>query len=155
MDTSLMLEFHTFLSFVYGGLIAGIVYDIYRTIRCLSKPNKFISYLGDFIFWTIITSIFFYVLIKINWGEIRGYIILGFFIGVFIYTKWFSKFVYPICTKVGMVINKIINMILFIIMYPFKLVKKKSSSTLKKIKKIPIEMIREIKKYKEIISTKK
>lgn len=155
MDTSLILEFHIFLSSIYGGLIGGVVYDIYRTIRYLYKPNKFISYLGDLIFWTIITSIFFYILIKINGGEIRGYIILGFFIGAFIYIKLFSKFILPVCTIVGMAINKIINMILSIILFPFKLLKNKSSPTVKKVKKLPIEFIKGIKRYKKIISTKK
>lgn len=155
MDTSLILEFHIFLSSIYGGLIGGVVYDIYRTIRYLSKPSKFISYLGDLIFWTIITSIFFHTLIKINWGEIRGYIVIGFFIGAFIYIKLFSKFIFPVCTKVGMAISKIINMISFILLYPFKLLKNKSLPILKKVKKVPIEFIREIKRYKKIISTKK
>lgn len=155
MDTSLILEFHIFLSSIYGGLIGGVVYDIYRTIRYLSKPSKFISYLGDLIFWTIITSIFFYILIKINGGEIRGYIILGFFIGAFIYIKLFSKFIFPVCTKVGMVVNKIINITFFIILYPFKLLKNKFLPIVKKVKKVPIEFIRGIKRYKKIISTKK
>lgn len=154
MDTSLILDLHIFLTSIYGGLIAGIVYDIYRTIRYLSKPSKFVSYLGDLIFWTIITSIFFYILIKINWGEIRGFIILGFFIGAFIYIKLFSKFIFPFCTKVGASINKIINMVFSVILYPFKLFKNKSSSTLKKIKKVPIEVIRDIKRYKMIFRKK-
>ncbi len=155
MDTSLILELHIFLTSIYGGLIAGCIYDIYRTIRYYSKPSKIISYLGDLIFWTIITSLFFYILIKINWGEIRGYIILGFFIGVFTYSKLFSRFIYPVLIKIGGVLNKIIKEIIAIILYPLKLFKRKSFPTLKKIKKIPIEIIGQIKKYKKIISTKK
>jgi spore cortex biosynthesis protein YabQ len=155
MDTSLILELHIFFTSIYGGLIAGSVYDIYRAIRYYSKPSKFISYLGDLIFWTIITSLFFYVLIKINWGEIRGYIILGFFIGVFTYAKVFSRFIYPVLIKVGGILYKIIIQIIAIILYPLKIFKRKSLPTLKKAKKIPIEVIRQIKKYKKIISTKK
>ena len=155
MDTSLILELHIFLTSIYGGLIAGSVYDIYRTIRYYSRPSKFISYLGDLIFWIIITSMFFYILIKINWGEIRGYIILGFFIGVITYTKIFSRFIYPVLIRVGGVLNKVVTGIVTLILYPIKLFKRKSSPTLKKLKKVPIEIIREIKKYKKIISTKK
>ncbi len=155
MDTSLMVELHIFFTAIYGGLIAGFIYDIYRTIRYFSKPSKFVTYLGDLLFWTIITSVFFYVLIKINWGEIRGYIIFGFILGVFIYHKIFSKFIYPICIKMGGIMNNATKRVLFIIFYPFRVLRSKTSPTLKKIKKVPIEVIRQTKKYKKIISSKK
>lgn len=155
MDTSLMLELHIFFTAIYGGLIAGFIYDIYKAIRYLFKPRKFMTYLGDFLFWTIITSIFFYILIKNNWGEIRGYIIFGFLLGILIYHRLFSKFIYPICIKSGRVIGNAINGAISIILYPFKFLKNKSSPTLKKVRKIPIEIIRQTKKFKRIISTKK
>ena len=41
-------------------------------------------------------------------------------------TKWFSKFIYPICTKVGTAINSITKMIISVVLYPFRLFKKKS-----------------------------
>ncbi|MBU5313305.1 spore cortex biosynthesis protein YabQ [Tissierella carlieri] len=155
MDTSLILEIHMFFTAIYGGLIAGFIYDIYRTIRYFSKPSKFITYLGDLLLWTVIASVSFYVLIKINWGELRGYIILGFILGIFIYYKIFSKFIYTICIKIGGVIKKTTMGIISLILYPFKFLKSKSSPTFKKIKKVPIEIIRQTKKYKKIISTKK
>ena len=155
MDTTLMLELHMFLTAIYGGIIAGFIYDIYRTIRYFSKPSKFITYLEDLLFWTIISSIFFYILIKINWGEIRGYIILAFLLGVIIYTKIFSKFIYPFCIKGGRIVNKIVQRIICLILYPLRILKSKSSPTIKKVKRIPIEVIRQTKKYLKIISSKK
>lgn len=155
MDTTLMLELYTFFTVIYGGMIAGFLYDIYRTIRYFSKPSKFITYLEDLLFWTIVASVFFYFLIKINWGEIRGYIILGFFLGAFIYYKVFSKFIYPFCIKGGRIVKKIIKKITTLILYPFRFLKRKSSPTFKKMKKVPIEIVRQTKKYKKIISSKK
>ncbi|WP_353094413.1 spore cortex biosynthesis protein YabQ [Tissierella praeacuta] len=155
MDTSLMLELHIFFTAVYGGLIAGFIYDIYKTIRYFSRPSKIITYIEDLLFWTIIASVFFYILIKINWGEIRGYIIFGFIIGVFIYAKIFSKFVYQICIKVGRIVNEFVKKIIYLILYPFKFLKTKSSPTLKKMKKVPREIVKQTKKCKKIISSKK
>lgn len=155
MDTSLMLELHIFFTAVYGGLIAGFIYDIYKTIRHFSRPSKIITYIEDLLFWTIIASVFFYILIKINWGEIRGYIVFGFIIGVFIYVKIFSKFVYQICIKVGRIVNEFVRKVICLILYPFKFLKTKSSPTLKKMKKVPREIVKQTKKYKKIISSKK
>lgn len=154
MDTTLMLELHMFFTAIYGGLISGFIYDIYRTIRYFSKPSKFITYLEDLLFWTIIASIFFYILIKINWGEIRGYIVLAFFIGILIYSKTFSKFIYPLCIKIGRIVNKTIKGIVNSILFPFRFLKNKSSPTIKKMKKIPIEIIRQTKRYKKILKKK-
>lgn len=154
METSLMVELHIFLTAIYGGLIAGLIYDMYKVMRYLFKPRKLMTYIGDLLFWTIMTSVFFYTLIKNNWGEIRGYIVFGFLLGIFIYHKIFSKFIYPLCLKGGIVIGKTIKGVVDIIIYPFKILKSKSSPKLKKIKKIPIEIIRQTKKYKKIFKQK-
>lgn len=155
MDDSLMLELHIFLTSIYGGIIIGIIYDFYKSVRYLFKPKKIITYLGDFLFWIIMSCVFFYTLVKINWGEIRGYILFGFFLGIIIYGSIFSKYVYSIFIKLVGFIKEIICSTVSFIFYPFKYFKKRSSKTLNKIKKLPIEIIREMKKYKKIISTKK
>lgn len=155
MESSLTLELHIFLTSIYGGIIAGLVYDLYRTIRYHSKPSKLITYIQDFLFWVIITWVFFFTLIKINWGEIRGYIILGFFLGVIIYIITFSKYIYPLALKIVGLIKSTIRSIILLILYPFKYAKKKTYPRIRKVKKLPVEIIKEIKKYKKIISTKK
>ena len=104
------------------------------------------------VFWLSLIHIF---LIKINWGEIRGYIILGFIIGAFIYLKIFSKFIYPICIKVGRIVREIIKRIVYLVFYPIKFFKSKSLPTVRKMKKISIELAKQREKYKKIISTKK
>lgn len=154
MDTTLFLELHIFLSTIYGGLIAGFIYDIYRTIRYFSKPRKFLTYLGDLLFWTLTASIFFIILIRNNWGEIRGYTLIGFFLGIFLYNKIFSRFIYPLCLKLGRVIKEFVKSVLSIVFYPFRILKK-TSPLFKKFKRIPVEIYREIKKHKKIISSKK
>lgn len=155
MDNSLMLELHIFLTSIYAGIIAGLVYDLYRAVRHFSKPNRFMTYIEDFLFWVVIAYVFFYTLIRINWGQIRGYIIFGFLLGILIYTIIFSKYIYPMVVKLAGIIKRFIDIILFSISYPFKCFKRKVSPRLNKIKKIPIEIIKEIKKYKKIISSKK
>ncbi len=155
MDNTLILDLHIFLGSIYGGLIAGFVYDLYKTIRYYSKPSKFRTYLGDLLFWIILSILFFYILLKINWGEVRGYIIIGFLFGIFLYKKIFSKAIYQLCLKIGGVIRKLLGKLVFVIIYPFKYLKEKLYKWVKKTKNIPIYLIKQFKKYKKIISTKK
>lgn len=155
MDNTLILDLHIFLGSIYGGLIAGFVYDLYKTIRYYSKPSKFRTYLGDLLFWIILSILFFYILLKINWGEVRGYIIIGFLFGIVLYKKIFSKAIYQLCLKIAGVIRKLLGKLVFVIIYPFKYLKEKLYKWVKKTKNIPIYLIKQIKRYKKIISTKK
>lgn len=155
MDNTLVLELYIFLTAIYSGLIVGFVYDIYRTIRYYSKPGKLITYIGDMLFFIVITFIFFAMLVKSNWGEIRGYIILGFIIGIIVYFKIFSKLIFPISIKVGRGLKKVMERVLFLITCPFKVLERKLFPRVNKFKKIGKEVLEETKKYKKIISSKK
>ena len=155
MDSSLTLELHIFLTSIYGGIIGGFVYDLYRAIRYYYKFSKITTYIQDFLFWVFMTYIFFSILVKINWGEIRGYIILGFMIGFIIYMITFTKFAYPVVLKIVGLIKRIIGYLINLVLWPYKYMKKKAYPTLKKFKKIPIEVVREWKRYKKMISSKK
>src|SRR5699024_4339163 len=128
MDSSLSLELHIFLTSIFGGIVAGFIYDLYKAFRYFFKPNKIITYVQDFLFWVTITYVFFYTLLKINWGEIRGFIILGFFIGIIIYIITFSKYIYPMTVRICGILKRIIKATLSLILYPFIYLKKKSSS---------------------------
>lgn len=155
MENTLIIDVHIFLGVLYGGLIAGFFYDIYRTFRYFSKPSKWVTYIGDLLFWIVLSILFFYVLVRLNWGEIRAYIILGFLLGIFIYNRFFSKFIYRVCVKIGIALKRILHKIMRILFRPFKYIKKKVFSPIKKIKSIPIILYKEAKRYKKIISTKK
>lgn len=155
MDSSLALELHIFLTSIYGGIIGGLVYDLYRAIRYHYKFSKFVTYIQDFLFWVCMTYIFFSILVKINWGEIRGYIILGFIIGLVMYMITFNKFIYPLALKLVGLLKGIVGHIIDLILWPFKYIKKKTYPGLKKFRKLPIEIVRQGKKYRKIISSKK
>ncbi len=158
MDTNIKIQFYIFLTSLYGGLIAGLAYDIYRVTRYYFKPKKVVTLIEDFFFWVGIALIFFYILNKSNWAELRGYIFIGFFGGGIIYLKIISKFLFPSLIKflngLGFIFKKIINAIIL----PCKCIKKGLSPKFRKLKKmsrVPKEAVGEMKRYKKIISKKK
>ncbi|NMB28023.1 MAG: spore cortex biosynthesis protein YabQ [Tissierellia bacterium] len=158
MDTTIKVQFYIFLTSLYGGLIAGLVYDIYRVIRRFFKPKKIVTIIEDFIFWVSIALIFFYILNKSNWAELRGYIFLGFFAGGFIYLKILSKILFSFLIKLFNGLGLILKRTMEVIVLPFKYAKRRLSPKIKKIGrigKIFKEAINEMKRYREIISKKK
>lgn len=158
MDTTIKVQLYIFLTSLYGGLITGLAYDIYRLSRHFFKPKRIVTLIEDFIFWVGAALIFFYILNRSNWAELRGYIFLGFFAGGFIYLKVLSKILFPFLIKlfngVGLIFKRIMEMIIL----PFKHVNKRLSPKIKKIKRTREalrEAISEIKRHKSIISKKK
>ncbi|HHW01933.1 MAG TPA: hypothetical protein GXX35_03855 [Thermoanaerobacterales bacterium] len=75
------------------GLFAGFLFDIYRRIRNLIAPGPLLTALGDLAFWGIVTAVTFYSLFNLNSGEVRGYLFLGFSIGLLFYISWISRHV--------------------------------------------------------------
>ena len=158
MDNTIKIEFYIFLTSIYGGLIAGIVYDIYRINRNYFKPKKIATLIEDFLFWVVIGFVFFYMLNKNNWAELRLYVFLGFFIGGIIYIKILSKFLFSFLTKVFKGILNICRGIKNLITLPFKALAKflkPKIMKMKRLKRIPKESFSEMKRYKKIIFKKK
>lgn len=158
MDATIKVQIYIFLTSLYGGLIAGLIYDIYRVIRRFFKPKKLVTTIEDFIFWVSIALIFFYILNKSNWTELRGYIFLGFFTGGFIYFKILSKILFLFLIKLFNGLSLILKRIMEVVTLPFKYINKILSPKIKKIRRIGRifkENINKMKRYREIISKKK
>lgn len=75
------------------GMLTGFLFDIYRRLRNTFSPGPFLTALGDLCFWGVITTVTFYSLYQINFGQVRGYFILNILVGLFIYISFFSPFV--------------------------------------------------------------
>jgi spore cortex biosynthesis protein YabQ len=158
MDNSIKVQGYIFLTSIYGGLIIGFVYDIYRVLRYFLKPKKIATFFEDLTFWIFASLIIFYILIKSNWGEIRGYIFIGFLVGTILYLKIGSKIVYPILLKIFKFISTLVYEFIKLILLPFRVVKKKLSPKTRKIKrlrKILPEVMEDIKDHWYIIRKKK
>jgi len=158
MENTIKIEIYIFLTSIYGGLIAGLVYDIYRINRNYFKPNKIATLIEDFLFWIGISIIFFYMLNKNNLVQLRLYVFIGFFLGGIIYLKILSKFLSPILLKIFDGIIYIFKCIKELIVLPFKTLRRFSkpwTQKFKRLKRIPKEALSEMKRYKKIFLKKK
>lgn len=147
MDSYVQSQAYIFFATLYGGIIMGFVYDVYRIFRYYLKPKKVATFIEDFIFWIIISTIFLTVILYTNWGEIRGYVFLGFFSGAFLYSKFLSKI---IISTIVWIVNGIINILKYIfkiIFFPLRLLKSKLYHPYNKMRSNVNRLTRKTKRY--------
>jgi spore cortex biosynthesis protein YabQ len=111
-------ELYILLITIYGGIIMGIIYDLYRGIRSHFNKNNLVKMIEDLIFWIIITATCFFLLHKTNAYDLRYYNFTGFIIGIVIYFNTISKYVLRLFIKaLQYIINTLVN-IYFLAIYP-------------------------------------
>jgi len=75
------------------GLVTGLIFDIYRRIRNRVSPGPYLTALGDFCFWGLITAITFSSLLAISYGQVRGYVFFGIAVGLSLHLHFISRYV--------------------------------------------------------------
>jgi spore cortex biosynthesis protein YabQ len=100
METTLN-QSYIFMATVYGGIITGIVYDVYRMLRRALKAGRAVTAIFDILFTVCTLAIVAGVLYAVNSGEIRAYTFLGFALGFLSYIVGISFFLKYIFTRLG------------------------------------------------------
>ena len=121
---SIYEQFVAFSVTIGIGFLAGILFDFYRVIRGLWKPRQLGTFLGDLIFWVIMTVLVFTLLLIGNWADLRIYVFLGIFLGLYFYINKFSKKVQYCFRKLLVLILQGIAFLWRVLSWPFKFISK-------------------------------
>ncbi|SDJ83758.1 spore cortex biosynthesis protein YabQ [Natronincola ferrireducens] len=113
-------EAYILLVTIYGGILIGFIYDLYKIFRGIFNPKKIATLIQDFLFWLIISIVAFYVLIISNQGALRFYNFLGFLIGAIIYSFLLSDIVIRAVIFILRTMKKFIVDLYHIITYPLR-----------------------------------
>lgn len=116
---SISQETYILLATVYGGILIGFMYDLYRVIRGVFRPKKMATMIQDLIFWCFISVVAFYVLIFSNEGALRFYNFLGFILGASFYQFLLSKLVIRSLIFLLKTIKRFIYDLYQLVKYPF------------------------------------
>lgn len=108
MILSINNQLFLFLLSVFFGFVIGFFYDFLVIFRKIIKHFKFMVQIEDLIYWTISALLLFFIMLKENHGEIRGFLILGSFIGMILYFFAVSKIFLKISDKILSLIKKIL-----------------------------------------------
>lgn len=84
-------QWEIFLALGGAGLLLAFAFDCYRVGRYFWRPGLPGTYIGDSLFWLILTAFTFTLLMLINWGEVRAYVFLALGLGAILYTLFLSR----------------------------------------------------------------
>jgi len=73
------------------GLGAGFLFDCYRAVGVNRKLGRLVTGLGDLLIWCALTLVVFGLLLLVNWGEVRWYILVGLGLGALVYYRTMSR----------------------------------------------------------------
>lgn len=113
---SIAEQTQVFIIFVIVGIIISFLFDIFRIFRKVYKFSNMLIYMQDILFWLLTGIIILQAIFKFNSGDIRIFLFLGIFVGVFIYISLFSIYV----IKIGSFILKLINTLITKLINVFK-----------------------------------
>ena len=160
MET-IQFQSYVFSYSLYGGIIIGVLYDIYRVIRGKKKNEKLITSLWDILFLISVFAVVVWAIFSSSYGEIRGYVLIGFLVGFYLYEKLLGRiasglfhFLYKSISSFFKRTNSIL-VVPIKIMYSFikrcyynlTLALGKKKNRLRKVSKLPKQIIYDSKKY--------
>lgn len=120
MIVSISEQAQIFLVSIQAGMVIGVFYDIFRIIRKIIPHPDWLIHLEDLIYWIIVSSFMFFVLFSKNYGEIRGFALLGALLGNVFYFFTIGILVMKFSDWIINLIKKIIHIIIKIIFIPIK-----------------------------------
>lgn len=105
-------ELQVFACFYIIGIIIGVLFDFFKSLRKEIKHKDKIVLIEDIIFLFLSGILVFIGIFKINYGVLRLYIVLAIILGTIGYSLTISRFFVIIFSTITRVIYKIFKMIL-------------------------------------------
>lgn len=102
-------QLSTLISMAIGGLVTGLLFDLYRLARGAIRPRRLLTDIGDLLFWFVVTLIMFVILVNDNWGQVRIYVFLGWAIGFLLYRAFLSSSVIHLVLGVSRLCSRIVD----------------------------------------------
>ncbi|MGI6685114.1 MAG: spore cortex biosynthesis protein YabQ [Bacillota bacterium] len=119
----LIAQCFNFLSAIGIGLLIGVLFDFYRGLGRKCRPSPKTIPLWDIFWWLLVTVLVFYILLNLNWGELRLYLFLGQIIGFVFYYKKISPYFLRNFIAFLNFLEKAIKKLVIIIVIPLRVIK--------------------------------
>ena len=145
---TLSVQFLTLITMVVSGTVFGAVLDTYNYFLDRKNRKRWLVFIHDILFWIVQGLVIFYVLFRVNNGEVRFYIFVSLLCGFSAYQALFKNFymkllelVIKTCIWVWGVLTKIFH--IFIIS-PILLFIRMTKSVLFLVKKVLLALLKTV-----------
>ncbi|NMB02882.1 MAG: hypothetical protein GX971_15390 [Firmicutes bacterium] len=110
-------QLYAFGIILLAGVNLGLFFDLFRVIRGLLRPGLISTPILDLLFWALITPVLVLYLILANWGELRGYVVIGLLLGLFFYRLLLSGMVIALLLWLVDLIRSLLNMLISLVLW--------------------------------------
>lgn len=97
------------LTLFFCGTCIGILFDFYRVLSRFYTITRWLQAICDMIYWVVVFFIVTTILDIREDGELRGYLVFSFLIGLFFYFFMVSTFMLKCLTKVTQIFHHVFN----------------------------------------------
>lgn len=94
-----------------GGMVIILLYELLFLLRVLFKTGIIIRALTDVLYWEAAAIGLFYVIYRINGGDIRGYVLFFLFLGMLFFWWAFGRGLLEISLKALKKVEVCVNMV--------------------------------------------
>lgn len=120
MLMNISVQFKLAFCSIAAGAIVGILFDLYRVIRGITRVNKYVTIFQDILFWILASIIVFIFILFTSGGKFVAYSYIFIALGVGLYLKFCSKKILSLHLKMFPDLFKVLRIILKYILYPFQ-----------------------------------
>ncbi|NMA85188.1 MAG: spore cortex biosynthesis protein YabQ [Epulopiscium sp.] len=117
---SIQEQMHLFLLTVLTGACLGLLYDGFRIFRKAIPHFDLMTNLEDLLYWVVVALAVFYILFNENYGEVRGFALLGVGVGSVLYFLIFSPWLMKISTKIINIVKRFLRWMIRIVFSPLR-----------------------------------
>lgn len=89
----------------------GLLIDVYRVLRGILRPGLASTAILDLMFWALLTPILIVYLLLANWGQLRGYVVIGILLGFLFYRLIFSRIVVALLLWLIDVVGRLLSFV--------------------------------------------
>ncbi|MCE5235797.1 MAG: spore cortex biosynthesis protein YabQ [Clostridiaceae bacterium] len=101
-----LAELPKFLGALYGGLVIGVLYDVFRLFRLPFRKRRVVTGVVDALFYAAAGVVAAVTLLYVNDGAPRVYLLGGLALGAFLYVSFVSRLFTALFRAVGAVFGK-------------------------------------------------
>ncbi|MGM8366135.1 spore cortex biosynthesis protein YabQ [Virgibacillus sp. W0181] len=112
---TLDVQFLTMLSMALGGIYLGFALDTFRRLTGPWTQNKLLAFMLEVGFWAVQTVLLFYILFRVNGGELRFYVFLACLLGFSIYQIGFATLYKKVLESIISIVQTIIRWVQIIV----------------------------------------
>ncbi|HZX46086.1 MAG TPA: spore cortex biosynthesis protein YabQ [Clostridia bacterium] len=147
------------LASVYGGLMLGLIFGLYRFFRGAFRFGRMVTFIGDMLFWAAALVVTLSIVYRSSSGLVRVYQLLGFGLGTMLYFYFLGGIVQTLLNALAYFVKGLFYVVVKLIREPLRVLSnilwKPCRTVRTRVCRTFDRMARDARKYLPLLKNKK